>query len=137
NQDPGLMQRFLAAKEQIVICNSVVDERIALEVMRRKAGLLGSTKASLVENFSILREWMAAQEMLEWIEPTGGVVCFPRFRKEAALDLPRFYRMLLEEFGTLVGPGRWFEEDDRYFRIGYGWPTSAELRGGLHAISEA
>ena len=44
---------------------------------------------------------------------------------------------LLENHGTYVGPGHWFEMDKRFFRVGFGWPTEAELRGGLDAISAA
>jgi len=36
-----------------------------------------------------------------------------------------------------VGPGHWFEMSDRYFRLGYGWPTRAELEAGLKGISTA
>ena len=41
------------------------------------------------------------------------------------------------EHGTYVGPGHWFELDDRHFRLGYGWPTLPELRAGLEALSLA
>ena len=39
--------------------------------------------------------------------------------------------------GTYVGPGHWFELDDRHFRLGYGWPTHAELEAGLAALTAA
>jgi aspartate/methionine/tyrosine aminotransferase len=48
-----------------------------------------------------------------------------------------FYRRLLEVHGAYVGPGHWFEMPDTYFRLGYGWPTAAELEAGLVAISKA
>lgn len=44
---------------------------------------------------------------------------------------------LLDEHGTYVGPGHWFEMPKRFFRVGFGWPKEAELRGGLEAISAA
>jgi DNA-binding transcriptional MocR family regulator len=44
---------------------------------------------------------------------------------------------LLEKHGTYVGPGHWFEMEKRFFRVGFGWPNEAELRGGLDAISAA
>jgi DNA-binding transcriptional MocR family regulator len=36
-----------------------------------------------------------------------------------------------------VGPGHWFEQDRRYMRVGFGWPTSSELEEGLENISSA
>ena len=50
-------------------------------------------------------------------------------RADVAVDTARFYDVLLAEHGTYVGPGHWFEVDDRHFRLGFGWPTNAELAG--------
>ena len=44
---------------------------------------------------------------------------------------------LLAEYGTYVGPGHWFEVDDRHFRLGFGWPTIPELHAGLAALTAA
>ena len=38
---------------------------------------------------------------------------------------------------TYVGPGYLFEVSDRYFRLGYGWPSPAELRDGLAGLTAA
>ena len=38
---------------------------------------------------------------------------------------------------TYVGPGHWFELDDRHFRLGYGWPTHDELRAGFTGLLAA
>lgn len=137
NQDPVLMERFLATKEQIVICNSVVDEHVAFEVLKRRDNLLGMSQVKNEANFDTLKTWIEEEDLLEWVEPAGGVVCFPRFKDGVDIDLDRFYRILLDEHGAMVGRGRWFDEDDRYFRIGYGWPSRKELAGGLSAISSA
>lgn len=74
---------------------------------------------------------------MEWVEPMGGVVAFPRIRTDAGVDVAKFYRVLNDEFKTVVGPGHWFEQDDRYMRIGFGWPSGGELRDGLLNISKA
>ena len=52
------------------------------------------------------------------------------------IDTHAFYAQLFERHGTIVGPGHWFEQDDRSFRLGFGWPTHEELAGGLAALSE-
>src|SRR5207302_8344313 len=86
---------------------------------------------------AIVREWMEAQAVFEWVEPSGGVVGLVRMRPEIEIDTKRFYDDLLAEHGTYVGPGHWFEVDDRSFRLGYGWPGDHELRAGLAALSAA
>lgn len=137
NQDPVLMERFLSTKEQIVICNSVVDEQIAYEVLKRRDKLLSMSRVKNEANFETVKAWMAGEELLEWVEPKGGVVCFPRFKPVVDINLEKFYSVLLDEYSAMVGRGRWFDEDDRYFRVGYGWPSPRELAGGLDAISQA
>lgn len=129
-----LMEIFLAAKEQIFICGSVVDEFLALQLLSQKNVALKKAKAHLKESFNIVKEWMNSQNILEWVEPRGGVVCFPRIKMNLNIDIDKFYRILNEEFGTYVGPGHWFEMDRRYMRIGFGWPPHDELNAGLANI---
>jgi aspartate/methionine/tyrosine aminotransferase len=74
---------------------------------------------------------------MEWVQPAGGVVCFPRLKVDPSFDPGRFYRGLLETHGTYVGPGHWFEMPRHYMRIGFAWPGEQQLRDGLAAISAA
>ena len=45
--------------------------------------------------------------------------------------------VLTGELKTWVGPGHWFEQDDRYMRVGFGWAASAELERGLQNVNTA
>ncbi len=133
--DKELMYRFLSAKEQIGICNSVVDEEIGYQAFSKRDEWLPLIRERIAEAFSVTKRWMAGEEIMEWVEPQGGVVCFPRI--VADVDIDRFYRVLLETYGTYVGPGHWFEQPRRSMRVGYGWPTISELKRGLEGISSA
>ena len=77
---------------------------------------------------------MQSQDVLEWVEPQGGCVCFPRIKNEVNIDPREFYQLLLNKYSTYVGRGGWFEEDDRYMRIGYGWTEKEKLEKGLANI---
>jgi aspartate/methionine/tyrosine aminotransferase len=136
-RDPKLQETFLAAKEQISICGSVIDEWIAEQVLAGRAGFLSPTMVEMRKRRQLVSEWIAREPLLEWVPPRGGVVCFPRMKAEPPGGTAGFYRRLLESQGTYVGPGHWFEMPDVYFRLGYGWPTGAELEAGLAGISEA
>jgi len=136
-RDPALAEVLLAAKEQMVICGATIDEAIAGAVLSERARVLPPILDDVRQRLDIVRAWLDENEQFEWIEPSGGVVGLVRFRPDVAVDTDRFYDVLLEEHGTYVGPGHWFEVDDRHFRLGYGWPTVDELRKGLAGLSAA
>jgi aspartate/methionine/tyrosine aminotransferase len=136
-RDPQLQTLFLAAKEQIFIANSVVDEEIAYRFLLHKTQHLERIRAHIRANLDIVKAWQAGQSAIEWVEPCGGAVCFPRIKPELDVNIDRFYRILNEQYKTFVGPGHWFEHDRRYMRIGFGWPRADELRRGLDNITRA
>ncbi len=132
-----LMETFLAAKEQIFITNSVVDEEIAFQYLNQKEKHFAPIRVSIQKNFSILKNFINNQNILEWVEPKGGCVCFPRIKPEIKVDLKKFHHDLLHTYGTYVGRGGWFEEEDRYFRLGYNWDKTEKLEKGLKNILKA
>jgi aspartate/methionine/tyrosine aminotransferase len=136
-RDRALRDRFIAAKEQILISGSLVDETIALHALRRRPAWLPVIRSRIDEAFRMTDAWLRDHERLEWVPPRGGVVGFPRIRPGVPVDPDVFYRVLFEDHGTILGPGHWFEQPRSYFRLGYGWPTLAELREGLDAIDAA
>ncbi|KUM23818.1 aspartate aminotransferase [Mesorhizobium loti] len=136
-KDKDLQEKFLAAKEQIGICGSVIDEAIARAMLERRDAFLASLLPDMAKRRDIVQSWIDGEPLVDWVRPQGGVVGFPRLNVDAGFDLDRFYTRLLEEHGTYVGPGHWFEMPKRFFRVGFGWPKEAELRGGLEAISAA
>ncbi len=135
--DPALQEIFLAAREQIAICGSVIDEWVAEQVMEQRTAILAKTLTEMRRRRDLVSDWIAGEDRLEWVKPSGGVVSFPRMKAEPPGGTVAFYRRLLEDHGAYVGPGHWFEMPDTYFRVGYGWPTSDELTSGLVAISAA
>ncbi|WZH45724.1 pyridoxal phosphate-dependent transferase [Fusarium acuminatum] len=132
-----LQETFLAAKEQISISGSVINEWIAIDVLTRREKILNDTTDEMRVRLQMVESWIESEELLEWVKPTGGVVCFPRIKDEPKGGFPAFYNRLLNDYATYVGPGHWFELSDSFFRLGYGWPTREELEGGMKAISAA
>lgn len=137
NRDPKLMEVFLAAKEQISICGSVINEWVAEKILEDRHAFLTRTLAEWRRRFARLTEWIEGEELLEWVKPSGGVVCFPRMKADPPGGTDAFYRRLLQDHGTYVGPGHWFEMSDRHFRIGFAWPSADEFEAGLAGISAA
>lgn len=136
-RDAELYERFLAAKEQIGICGSVVDEAIARKALEGRAAFLEGLLPRMTARRDLVQAWVDAEPLVDWVRPEGGVVGFPRMKVGSGFDLDRFYKILLEKHAAYVGPGHWFEMPKSYFRLGFGWPSEDELKGGLAALSAA
>lgn len=132
--DPALQERLLAAKEQVAISGSVIDEEIAAQILSRKATMLPDILAEVSLRKRIVVDWLAANaDIVACTPPQGGVVCFPRIRP--AIDYSAFGDALFADSGTIVGLGHWFSESDAHFRLGFGWSTVPQLRKGLDGIA--
>jgi aspartate/methionine/tyrosine aminotransferase len=136
-RDKRLMETLLAAKEQIFISGAVLDEELSARVLERRSEILRQVHSTVRDHLGIVRDWIETSDHFEWIEPQAGVVCFPRIRSDAAIDVDPFYRALFHQYGTYVGPGHWFDQDRRFFRIGFAWPSRDELTRGLETLEEA
>jgi aspartate/methionine/tyrosine aminotransferase len=110
------------------------------EVMTSHA--LGAAREKLItrfqnraeENIGILRKWMREhRDILDWVEPEGGIVCFPRYH----LSMPSvpLCKRLLDETGVLVNPGAFFNEEG-HFRLAYGI-ESEMLSSALQMLGDA
>ena len=135
SRDRALAERLLAAKEQIFICTSGLDEAVASHVLANRDRILPPILRTIESRRDAVMTWMANQTLLECVEPQGGVVCFPRLVDR--VDVDEFYRHLNDVGSTWVGEGHWFDVDRRSFRLGFGWPSADELDQGLAAITAA
>jgi aspartate/methionine/tyrosine aminotransferase len=136
-RDRKLAETLLAAKEQIMICGATIDEEIAGRILAERERILPPIRAKVARHLGIVRDWIDSQDMFEWVEPAAGVVGFVRVRAEHEFDPDDFYARLLSEHGTYVGPGHWFGQDRRAFRLGFAWPETDELERGLAGLSAA
>ena len=121
-QDAALRQTLLAAKEQIVITGSVVDETIGYEAVRRRDEVLAPIRARSAAALAADAAMDGRTGHLRVARATrrgGGLPPGPTGHRAGH---GRFYARLFEGYGTIVGPGHWFEQSDRSFRLGFGWP---------------
>lgn len=135
-RDSNLATTFLAAKEQIMISGSIIDEALTYQVYKQREQWLPKIKHEVTTGLEIVKKWMTQEPLMEWVEPSGGVVCFPRIKPTSKVDIEAFHKRI-NELGVFVGPGHWFEQNRRYMRLGFGWPTPQELEAGLQVISQA
>lgn len=128
-----IIESVRAVREQITICNSVLSEAIASFALKQRDSILKNTRSRVQRNFEILKEWMARQDLLEWVEPKGGVVAFPRLKD--AMSTEELCRLLVTKYRTFSIPGYTFGMD-KHLRIGFGGDTD-ELNEGLARLKQA
>ena len=133
-----VLDGVLAVREQVTITNSALGETIATAVLARREEFLARAKAHVRANLAVVTRWMATErEHLQWIPPEGGVVSLPRIIADrAARDPETLYRSLAEDHHVFVIPGRCFEVDNQFFRLGFG-AAQEELAAGLKRIASA
>ncbi len=135
-RDKALMHTLLAAKEQMILGNAIIEEAIAEHLLAQKATFLAPIHAHIRENFAYMKSWMSEQKYLEWVEPQAGVVSFPRLKEGWGFDnFSNFQNTLYHDYQTVVGYGHWFEQSERYFRIGFGYPSKEDLKEGLRRLT--
>src|SRR5262249_23091745 len=114
-----------------------LDEELTARVLERRGAILPTILEQVAARLALVRAWIAHHAMFEWVEPRAGAVGFPRIRPEVPVDIDLFYRVLFEEHGPYVGAGHWFDQDRRFFRLGFAWPPEDELVRGLESLDTA
>lgn len=131
--DPKIVDEVRAVREQTTICNSVVGERIAFEILKKKKHILAATKPQILDNLAYIQRWLENQSELEWVVPRGGIVGFPRLKqKESSREL---CKLLANKYKTFVLPGDVFHMPE-FFRLGFGIDYK-ELVEGLDCLGLA
>src|SRR5579859_262257 len=117
--DTDLLQRALAFKEYISICNSAPSEILALIALRAKEKVLARSLGIIQSNLPLLdhffNEW---SDVFEWVRPRAGSIAFPRLRAEVPIE--QFASQLVEQEGVLLLPGAVYDHPGNHFRIGFG-----------------
>ena len=131
-----ILEQALTIREQVTITNTALGEAIAEKVLREKEVWLKKARERILFNRKVVEEWMEQQEDFEWVFPEAGVVSLPRIKKEVRVDYEKLFRLLAEKYKTFTIPGRLFEMEDHYFRLGFG-SNPEEIRKGLENLNQA
>ncbi|MGY3452810.1 pyridoxal phosphate-dependent aminotransferase [Bradyrhizobium sp. USDA 4353] len=138
-RDAALRAQLLLAKFNTTISNSVVDEAIALRILRELDTIMRDRRRHLAAALARTAAFVADNaRLIEWIRPDAGALCCIRLRREMFDDaaVARFHRELAAR-ETRVAPGSWFGDDARVFRLGFGVLPLPELDEALHRVAQA
>jgi aspartate/methionine/tyrosine aminotransferase len=130
-----LRDRLITARLNVFISNSVVDEFLAIEVLRRSDELLAHRARVLEKGRRLVAEWVATHEdEIDWIEPAAGALC--TIRTKPQIDIDRF-RAALTSNDAMLGDGEWFHTEPGVFRVGFGYLPIEKLPAALAAVGDA
>jgi aspartate/methionine/tyrosine aminotransferase len=122
----GLAVVLRRLMDYMIVEQVFIGEQVAARMFVRLDEIRWRSRPLIEGNLRIVSGFMRDQEILEWVAPDPGIICFPRFR--GARDATELARCLLDGFDTGIVPGRFFEEP-RSFRLGFGIPTESLVRG--------
>lgn len=126
-------ERIRRSRDVVDGTGPIVAERLATAAFEHLESLTARAHRLLARNRTLVTDFVRGRPELEWVEPAGGTVAFPRIGNVA--DTSRFAERLLLERETAVVPGRFFEAP-AHFRLGFSGETD-RLEGGLAAIGAA
>ncbi len=138
-RDPALAEQLVVAKFNTVISCSPLDEVLAARVLERRDPILGERRRRLAEGLALTANWVRENDaFVEWVRPDGGALCCVRLRPSVFDDgaVDGFYESLARE-GVRVANGRWFGDEARVFRLGFGLLPAVELGAALARVSSA
>ena len=129
----AIAERLRRVRDVVDGTGPIVTERLAVLAFEHLPSLIARARRILSENAPKVRAFIESRPELEWVEPRGGTVCFPRMT--VTDDAATFAERLLAERETAVVPGRFFEAPS-HFRVGFSG-TAESVDGGLRALSDA
>jgi len=138
-RDPELKEQLVVAKFNTVISCSPLDETLATRVLERRDHILGERRRRLAKNLGLAADWVRENNALvEWVRPDAGALCCLRLKPSVFDDgaVDAVYETLAQE-GIRVANGRWFGDEARVFRLGFGLLPTAELEAAFARLSGA
>jgi aspartate/methionine/tyrosine aminotransferase len=130
---PVVAERIRRARDVIDGTGSLVAERLSVLAFAQLPRLHERARTLLATNRELVRGFLADCTALDWVDPPGGTVMFPRIK--GVNDAGPFVERLLSARQTAVVPGRFFDAP-AHFRVGFGGATET-VRGGLEALKAA
>jgi len=138
SSDDEFIKEVGVAKMNIVISNSVLDEYVAIQILKKESEIFCARRVHSAKGLHQTQNWIKMNEaFIEWNEPIAGALCCIKLKEE------KFNENQLEEFyskskdaGIQMANGEWFGETKRFFRLGFGYMSIEKLIITLNKLSE-
>jgi aspartate/methionine/tyrosine aminotransferase len=114
---PEIVEKMKIFLDYNLVEGVFIAELISLKMFDRLDSIKLRKKDRILENRDLIKNFIESESPLRltWIEPSGGIICFPRV--ESGISGDELARILRKDFDTIVIPGGLFESP-RHFRLG-------------------
>ena len=129
SNDENFIKEVGIAKMNTVISNSVLDEYVAIQILKKESEIFKARRIHSMKGFNLIKKWVELnEEYIKWNEPTAGALCCiklieSQFNQNQVVE---FYSTA-RNAGIQLANGEWFGERKRFFRLGFGYMSIEEL----------
>lgn len=138
SNDDHFIKEVRTAKINTVISNSVLDEYVATQVLKKEPQIFQARRKHAAQGLERTKQWVELnKQLLNWNEPSAGALCCIKL-KETKFDqeqIEKFYA-LSKHAGIQIANGAWFGESKRFFRLGFGYMEIEKLISSLEKLTE-
>jgi aspartate/methionine/tyrosine aminotransferase len=138
--DQGLLEGMMRLKDYTTICPPAPSELLGLMALRAAEPILEAHREKVGANVATAAGFFSRNtDVMRWIPPQAGTVCFPRLLEGGAGEGPvsgahgaaAFCELVLRHTGVLLLPSTVYGYGDSHFRLGLG---RADFAAGLEAL---
>jgi len=112
---PQIVKKMKIFLDYSLVEGVYIAELISSKMFERLDSIKLKKKDRIRQNSSLIKAFIESEERLSWVEPSGGIICFPRVESGLSGDEVAF--ILRKEFDTALVPGSFFESP-QHFRLG-------------------
>jgi len=118
-QDKGFLNKVVAFKDYLSICNSAPSEVLSLMALNNIDKFLQPNIKKIKQNILLFKEFADNHQIISsFIPPKAGSTSFVKLNiKESSLD---FSNQLVKKTGIMTVPSEMFEHPGKYIRVGFG-----------------
>lgn len=138
SSDDDFIKEVCLAKVNTVISNSVLDEYVAIQVLKKESKLFQTRRIHSAKGLELTKNWVELnKQFIKWNEPNAGALCCIKLKETMfnQQQIENFYA-LSKKAKIQIANGEWFGESKRYFRLGFGYMDIKRLDSTLNKLSE-
>jgi len=125
-----ILDAVAVVKDYNSICSSGPSEVLAEIAVRNLKALATKNRGLIGSNLALLEDFFTRYPgFARWTPPVAGSIAFPRLSDGSDAEI--LADRLVAESGVLLLPGKYYDYDPSYFRIGFGRKNMPEALGKL------